>query len=394
MPGRTWFIALAVLTGCLRPNPAFERPATGADSTGEAGSGDPLTGDPTATTGVALTTGEDPTGGERCRFDADCADDLFCNGVERCAPDAPDADPAGCIPGSDPCGPDTTCQELGDRCLTPCELDPDRDDDGVDGVGCGGLDCDDDDPAIFPGQTEVCDAQGVDEDCDPATLGTLDADGDGLQASECCNLEQGALVCGVDCDDSLPGLGVGDWAHCAACDAPCGAQQACEAGACVDGRRRVFATSTVHRGKLDGLAGADAICQARAAAAELGGVFKAYMVDNNTGLDRLEHPAVPFVRLDGVRIADDWNDLADESLDATLSVDEFRQPVGGNAWTGLRDVDGGGISSCNNWSFAGGECLKNGICGGAGETNMANDHWDGFYIFDCNSEFRLYCVEQ
>jgi subtilisin-like proprotein convertase family protein len=40
----------------------------------------------------------------------------------------------------------------------------DTDGDGFDEVGCGGADCDDSDPTIFPGAPEVCD--GVDSDCD------------------------------------------------------------------------------------------------------------------------------------------------------------------------------------------------------------------------------------
>jgi hypothetical protein len=80
----------------------------------------------------------------------------------------------------------------------------------------------------------------------------------------------------------------------------------------------VFATSTLQGANLGGLGGADALCQARAAAAALGGSFKAFMVDDNTKLERLEHPNAPFMRLDGVKVADDWADLADESLDAPL----------------------------------------------------------------------------
>ncbi|NIR41364.1 MAG: hypothetical protein GWN73_38270, partial [Actinobacteria bacterium] len=60
------------------------------------------------------------------------------------------------------------------------------------------MDCDDDDAGRFPGNTEVCDAEGVDEDCDPDTVGSTDEDDDGYVSSECCNGE----VCGRDCDDS------------------------------------------------------------------------------------------------------------------------------------------------------------------------------------------------
>jgi C1A family cysteine protease len=47
---------------------------------------------------------------------------------------------------------------------TPCN---DQDDDGYQDIACGGNDCDDDDPSINPGATEVC-GDSVDNNCDGA----------------------------------------------------------------------------------------------------------------------------------------------------------------------------------------------------------------------------------
>ncbi|HWA74355.1 MAG TPA: putative metal-binding motif-containing protein [Polyangiaceae bacterium] len=77
---------------------------------------------------------------------------------------------------------------------------------GPDGVSDGN-DCDDGDPARFPGNTEVCDAYSHDEDCDPSTNGAADADHDGQLDAACCNvLASGAKSCGTDCDDKNPAL--------------------------------------------------------------------------------------------------------------------------------------------------------------------------------------------
>lgn|GEM_PF-4635131 len=57
---------------------------------------------------------------------------------------------------------------------------PDADGDGSDAVACGGDDCDDDNARRFPGKAEVCDEQGLDEDCDPVTFGCRDQDDDGI----------------------------------------------------------------------------------------------------------------------------------------------------------------------------------------------------------------------
>ncbi len=48
-----------------------------------------------------------------------------------------------------------------------------------------GQDCDDKDRNRYPGNTEVCDSRGHDEDCDPRTVGSKDLDKDGYVSSEC-----------------------------------------------------------------------------------------------------------------------------------------------------------------------------------------------------------------
>lgn len=127
----------------------------------------------------------------RCVTDADCDDGLFCNGEETCRFDGT-CDPANefpCLAG-EACAEDRrTCGE--------CALAPDADGDGFDGIACGGADCDDNDPNRYPGNTEVCDPDDYDEDCDRTTFGERDVDGDGYIDSACCNDGR----CGRDCDD-------------------------------------------------------------------------------------------------------------------------------------------------------------------------------------------------
>jgi len=61
----------------------------------------------------------------------------------------------------------------------------------IDGDGSyEGQDCDDNDPANFPGNIEICDGQ--DNDCDSATNEDIDSDGDGY------------TLCRGDCDESDP----------------------------------------------------------------------------------------------------------------------------------------------------------------------------------------------
>lgn len=140
-------------------------------------------------------------GGTRCARHEDCSDGAFCNGAEACDPEATDADDRGCVPGSAPCLEGQSCEEVGQVCVTDCSLNPDADRDGHDALECGGDDCDDSDADVNPGEAEVCDGDGVDEDCDPSSLGRRDRDLDGFFDAACCDRVAGELQCGDDCND-------------------------------------------------------------------------------------------------------------------------------------------------------------------------------------------------
>ncbi|MEM9188997.1 MAG: putative metal-binding motif-containing protein [Myxococcota bacterium] len=170
--------------------------------------------------GMACSSDDDPMPGldssASCRDDADCDDGVFCNGVERCDADG-NADDRGCAPGTPPCAA-SACSEDTDTC--GCEF-PDVDNDGENSIACGGNDCDDSDPNRFPGNTEVCDREGIDEDCDPSTLGR-DGDGDGFVSDQCCNLQPTMeLLCGRDCDDQRAGFNPGASDGCGGGDEDC-----------------------------------------------------------------------------------------------------------------------------------------------------------------------------
>ncbi len=78
-----------------------------------------------------------------------------------------------------------TCDEAADECEPACDTIPDSDGDGHVSISCGGDDCDDGDPNRYPGNTEVCDARGHDEDCDLNTFGNRDSDNDGYVDAYC-----------------------------------------------------------------------------------------------------------------------------------------------------------------------------------------------------------------
>jgi hypothetical protein len=144
-------------------------------------------------------------GAEICTADSVCDDGRFCNGAERCSPGAAGADARGCVLGEMACGAGVACDEAARECAGPCS-EPDADGDGHAAIECGGDDCDDTDPDRFPSNTEICDLEGHDEDCDPRTFGLRDLDGDRIDDARCCNTsDDGTTYCGEDCDDTRRG---------------------------------------------------------------------------------------------------------------------------------------------------------------------------------------------
>lgn len=147
-----------------------------------------------------------PDASAECSSAADCDDGVYCNGSETCE--------AGvCRAGSSPCS--VSCVEDEDRCVGGTCADADGD--GHEDAACGGDDCDDTNADRFPSNTEVCDAAGVDEDCDDSTFGTVDADGDGAISDQCCN----GASCGGDCDDSSLARRPGQLEICDSVDNDC-----------------------------------------------------------------------------------------------------------------------------------------------------------------------------
>ncbi len=202
------------------------------------------------------TSGMDGSTAAQCERNSECEDSLFCT-TWRCVPGAAGADPRGCIEVGPPCALGEACVEELSRCVADtCGAVTDADGDGHDSAACGGDDCDDDDPNRYPGNPEVCDDAGHDEDCVPTTLAgdaDGDADGDGEIDRGCCN----GATCGADCDDADRALHPGARELCNGRDDDCdgvldeaGSEGLCPGGTCIGGRCNLPAWDRVFGGTL------------------------------------------------------------------------------------------------------------------------------------------------
>ena len=169
--------------------------------------------------------------------------------------------------------------------------------------------------------------------------------------------------------------------------------------------KRVFVTSTKFTGNLGGLAGADAKCQSHANAADLGGVWKAWLSDStDSAANRLAHGTKPYKMLNGQTVADNWADLTDSSISASWEINEHGNKIpfdpGGSVsgcswaggmfffpWTGSANSGQPSGNHCSNWSTSGGT-------GRVGLGGYSLSQWTNWCDFPCSRQSHLYCLEQ
>jgi cysteine-rich repeat protein len=221
------------------------------------------------------------------------------------------------------------------------------------------------------------------EACDDANMANTDTCTNACVAASCGD---GFLQMGEQCDD-------GDLVADDGCSAMCQLDV-----------KLVFVTSTVQTGNMGGLAGADAICNALAQAANLPGTYMAWLstsLANGTPAGRFTQSAMPYVKVDGVKVADNWGDLVDGSpLDSAINKTELDGPPPGSNTScgppGFPSVYTATNSSgmlahadytCSNWTSTGGDS----VYGDATQTGTWTDQCAGS---SCSDLAAIYCFQQ
>ncbi|MFN3827129.1 MAG: tail fiber domain-containing protein [Micavibrio sp.] len=163
--------------------------------------------------------------------------------------------------------------------------------------------------------------------------------------------------------------------------------------------KRAFVTSTTYNGNLLGVAGADAKCQARADAASLGGTWTAMIGDRGSvdsyAINRTSVNWGTLVNMNNETVATSWTDLWDGNVSNPINRDEFNVVTNQSVWTGSttngrpHDPSSSFNNDCYGWT-GNGSGYENGRFGSSGSTSST---FVTSGTSQCNSSYRLYCVE-
>jgi hypothetical protein len=155
--------------------------------------------------------------------------------------------------------------------------------------------------------------------------------------------------------------------------------------------RRIFVTDGTYLPVTDfnSLAQADALCSAEASSAGLPGTYRAIIADSGTNaIDRIPAGG-PYVRPDGMKVADDKPDLFDlsalyTSLNVTPTLAYLTRAT--IVWTGADDYGMSTSANCANWT-------NTGATGHVGRPTLLSQMYE-ISEEDCIEAGALYCVQE
>jgi cysteine-rich repeat protein len=169
-----------------------------------------------------------------------------------------------------------------------------------------------------------------------------------------------------------------------------------------DGFKVVFVTSQGHSANFGGLGGADATCQALADAASLPGTYVAWLSDATTSpASRFTQASAPYILRDGTRVADNWADLIDGTLEHAIDLTEqlgappeFVSTCSGVAvpsvWTNTvhSGASQGPSTNCEGWTSTTGTTYS-------GLADALDSTWSNACAdLPCSAYANLYCFQQ
>jgi hypothetical protein len=159
-------------------------------------------------------------------------------------------------------------------------------------------------------------------------------------------------------------------------------------------KRVIFVTKASFTGNLGGVAGADQKCDtaAKSVSALSSHTFKAWVSDpSSQARSRLTHSTDGYVLTDGTAVADNFDDLTDNSIGAAISLDENGQLLAASSntvWTGTKADGTSADLNCQSWTS---DQLAD--SGQAGDSTLKTFEWSETSTTSCNGKLHLYCVQ-
>ena len=163
--------------------------------------------------------------------------------------------------------------------------------------------------------------------------------------------------------------------------------------------RFVFVTSepTLQAGAIDGLIGADYECRHRAAILNFPNAdrYRAWISTSTVDArDRVEHHPGRYILVNGLVVAENWEEFASGTHQNPINVTEKSQTFAEVVWTGTQ-TDGTrvpGESHCQDWTSS--SDLEVAF---TGDSSLADASWTLDQVLNprkCGNAFALYCIEQ
>ena len=165
--------------------------------------------------------------------------------------------------------------------------------------------------------------------------------------------------------------------------------------------KTVFTTSVNGSGNLGswpeaggntGLAAGDAICRSLAATAGLSnaGSFRAWLSDSGSNAVGRLNSDGPWVRVDGMMVAESKSALVNSWLLTAINVDENGDYDEGDPnWTGTLSTGNKSIYHCSDWTSSSGSDLA--FYGYSGRADGSG--WSTFNTIPCSINLPFYCFE-
>ncbi len=163
--------------------------------------------------------------------------------------------------------------------------------------------------------------------------------------------------------------------------------------------KSVFVTAESFNAALDGIAGADALCQAAADDAGLSGDYMAWLSDSSGSPDsRFTKSIGPYALVTGTRISDSYSDLVDGTIFTAINTTEFGGSLNTDlVWTGTAFDGTAAIppkdNFCVDWTD---DNIVDVTSIQVGRLDKNTADWTNFAstAINCGQAYQLYCFEQ